>query len=167
MDAVIKLLDEIEEMLDRGKVVPFSGKISIDKDDFYSIIGEIRAGLPGELKQAKWVIDERNKILVDAQREADEIIKTAEDLKMRMIDDNEVTKQAYEQAATILDNAKHTANEVRLGAIEYADDLLSDAESKVRELKNVLYEENMKTDDYFGNTLQILNDNIQELRLGK
>lgn len=167
MESVMKLLDEIEDILDGSKVVPFSGKISVDKEDFYTILGEIRSSLPNELKQAKWVIEERSKILLDAQREVDEMLKNAEERMTRMIDENEITKQAYDQAATIIDSAKKTSKEMRLGAIEYAEDLLSDAESKVRELKNVLYEENMKTDEYFGNTLQILSENIQELRLGK
>lgn len=62
--------------------------------------------LPNELKQSKWVIEERNKILIDAQREADEIVKNAEDRMVRLVDENEVTKKAYEQAAAIIDSAK-------------------------------------------------------------
>ena len=72
MDSVLQLLDELEDVMDSSKAVPFSNKVSVDKEEIYDIISEIRMKLPNELKQSKWVIEERNKILIDAQREADE-----------------------------------------------------------------------------------------------
>ena len=167
MDSVLQLLDELEDVLDSSKAVPFSNKVSVDKEEIYDIISEIRMKLPNELKQSKWVIEERNKILIDAQREADEIVKNAEDRMVRMIDDNEVTKKAYEQAAAIIDSAKKTSKEMRLGAMEYAEGVLADAEGKLKELKAVVYSESIKTDDYLAQTLNVLAENIQELRMGK
>ncbi|MFV0313864.1 MAG: hypothetical protein ACK5I7_02040 [Anaerotignum sp.] len=167
MDSVLQLLDELEEILDSSRAVPFSNKVSVDKEELYDIIGEIRMKLPNELKQSKWVIEERNKILIDAQREADELMKNTEERMVRLIDDNEVTKKAYEQAAMIIDSAKKTSKEMRLGAMEYAEGLLADAEAKLKDLKDVIYSENMKTDEYYAQTLNVLAENIQELRLGK
>ncbi len=51
--------------------------------------------------------------------------------------------------------------------MEYAEDVLSSAQERLRELKNVVYDESMKTDQYFGDTLSVLSENIQELRLGR
>ena len=167
MDTVIDLLNELEEVLDNSRAVPFSNRVSVDKEELYEIITEIRMKLPNELKQSKWVIEERNKILIDAQKEADEIVKNAEDRMVRMIDDNEVTKKAYDQAAAIIESAKKTAKEMRLGAMEYSEGVLADAENKLKELKAVVYSESMKTDDYFAQTLNVLAENIQELRMGK
>lgn len=167
MDSVMQLLDEVEEILDNSRAVPFSNRVTIDKEEIYDIISEIRMKLPNELKQSKWVIEERNKILIDAQREADEIVKNAEDRMVRMIDENEVTKKAYEQAAAIIDSAKKTSKEMRLGALDYAESILVDAEGKLKELKEVVYRECKGTDDYFGQTLNVLAENIQELRMGK
>ena len=167
MDSVLQLLDELEEIMDSSRAVPFSNKVSVDKEEIYDIISEIRMKLPNELKQSKWVIEERNKILIDAQKEADEIVKNAEERLVRMIDDNEVTKKAYDQAANIIESAKKTAKEMRLGAMEYSESGLSDAENKLKELKAVVYSESMKTDDYFAQTLNVLGENIQELRMSK
>lgn len=167
MDSVYELLDEIEEILESSKVVPFSTKVSIDKDELYDILGEIRMKLPNELKQSQWVIEERNKIIIDAQKEADGILKTAEERMTRMVDENEVTKQAYEQATTIIDSAKKTSKDMRMGAVEYAEDVLADTETRLKELKAVVYDESIKTDEYFNHTLQVLAENIQELRMGK
>ncbi len=160
MDSVLQLLDELEDVMDSSKAVP-------NKEEIYDIISEIRMKLPNELKQSKWVIEERNKILIDAQREADEIVKNAEDRMVRLVDENEVTKKAYEQAAAIIDSAKKTSKDMRLGAMEYAESVLADAEGKLKELKSVVYSESIKTDDYFAQTLDVLAENIQELRMGK
>ena len=166
MDSVLQLLDELEDVMDSSKAVPFSSKVTVNKEEIYDIISEIRMKLPNELKQSKWVIEERNKILIDAQREADEIVKNAEDRMVRLVDENEVTKKAYEQAA-IIDSAKKTSKDMRLGAMEYAESVLADAEGKLKELKSVVYSESIKTDDYFAQTLDVLAENIQELRMGK
>ncbi len=56
---------------------------------------------------------------------------------------------------------------MRLGAMEYAEEMLSDAENKLKELKAVVYSESIKTDDYFAQTLNVLAENIQELKIGK
>lgn len=52
-------------------------------------------------------------------------------------------------------------------AMEYAESVLADAEGKLKELKSVVYSESIKTDDYFAQTLDVLAENIQELRMGK
>ena len=62
MDSVLQLLDELEDVMDSSKAVPFSSKVTVNKEEIYDIISEIRMKLPNELKQSKWVIEERNKI---------------------------------------------------------------------------------------------------------
>ena len=74
-DTVLKLLEELEQVVDEGRSSPFSNKVQVDKDEIFEIIDEIKMKLPNEIKQSKWVIEERNKILVDAQKEADEMLK--------------------------------------------------------------------------------------------
>ena len=167
MESIVQLLDELEDIIENGRSAPFSNRVSIDKDEVYDLISELRVKLPNELKQAQWIIEERNKILIDAQREADQIVKSAEERLQRMIDENEVTKKAYDQAAAIIDSAKKNAKEMRLGAVEYSEGILTDVENSLKELKAVVYSESIKTDEYFGQTLNVLAENIQELRMSK
>lgn len=167
MESIVQLLDELEDIIENGRSAPFSNRVSIDKDEVYDLISELRVKLPNELKQAQWIIEERNKILIDAQREADQIVKNAEERLQRMIDENEVTKKAYDQAAVIIDSAKKNAKEMRLGAVEYSEGILTDVENRLKELKAVVYSESIKTDEYFGQTLNVLAENIQELRMSK
>lgn len=167
IESIMEVLDELEETVENGRKTPFSNRVSLDKEDMLSLIEDMRNRLPNEIKQAQWVIEERNKILIDAQREADQIMKNAEERLVRMIDENEVTKRAYDQAAVIIESAKKTAKEMRLGAVEYSEGILADIETRLQELKTVVYSESMKTDEYFGQTLDVLAENIQELRMSK
>ena len=123
-DTVLKLLEELEQVVDEGRSSPFSNKVQVDKDEIFEIIDEIKMKLPNEIKQSKWVIEERNKILVDAQKEADEMLKEAEVRLSKLVEEHAVTQKAYEQAAEIMDAAKKSAKEMRLGAIDYADDVM-------------------------------------------
>ena len=67
---IFTLLETLEEMLEGSKSIPFSNKGIVDKEEMLEIIKEIRLKLPEELKQAKWVKEERQRILVEAQKEA-------------------------------------------------------------------------------------------------
>ena len=105
-DTVLKLLEELEQVVDEGRSSPFSNKVQVDKDEIFEIIDEIKMKLPNEIKQSKWVIEERNKILVDAQKEADEMLKEAEVRLGKLVEEHAVTKKAYEQAAEVMDATK-------------------------------------------------------------
>ena len=72
---IFTLLETLEDILEKSRNMPFSSKCIVDKEEVLDIIKEIRLKLPDELKQAKWVKEERQKILVQAQNEADDIIK--------------------------------------------------------------------------------------------
>ena len=164
MDAVLKLLDELEDILDQGKGKVFSNKVSVDKDEIYDIIHEIRLRLPNDIKQSKFIVQERNKILIDAQKEADEITKAAEEKMAMLIDEHEITKAAYAQSAEIIEASKKSAKEMRIGAAEYADEVLSVAESRLKEMQENLRRESITIDEFVGNTLDVLFENRRELR---
>ena len=122
------LLETLEEMLENSKTVPFSGKAIIEKEEMLDIIKEIRIKLPDELKQAKWVKEERQRILVEANKEAEDIVKEAENRIISMIDEHEITRKAYEQKAQIIETANEMSREISKGTKDYADNLLGNIE---------------------------------------
>ena len=65
---ILMLIDEIEDIIEAGTTVPFSGKVMIDKEEVLEIIKEIRIKLPDEIKQAAWIKEERQRILAQAQK---------------------------------------------------------------------------------------------------
>lgn len=125
---IFALLETLEETLEKSKTLPFVGKGIVDKDEFLDIIKEIRIKLPDELKQAKWVKEERARILVEAQKEADDIVKEAENRIISMIDEHEITRKAYEQKAQIIETANEMSREISKGTKDYADNLLEKIE---------------------------------------
>lgn len=125
---IFALLETLEETLEKSKTLPFVGKSIVDKDEFLDIIKEIRIKLPDELKQAKWVKEERARILVEAQKEADDIVKEAENRIISMIDEHEITRKAYEQKAQIIETANEMSREISKGTKDYADNLLEKIE---------------------------------------
>ena len=99
---IFTLLETLEDILEKSKNVPFTTKSIVDKEEFLEIIKEIRLKLPDELKQAKWIKEERQRILLEAEKEADEIVKEAENRIISMIDEQEITRKAYEQKMRLL-----------------------------------------------------------------
>lgn len=129
---ILTILETLEDLVERSTSVPFSGKCLIDREEVLEIVKEMRLKLPDDIKQAKWVKEERQRILLEAQKEANNILKDAENKIASLVDEHEITKQAYEQANEIIANAQKNAREMRLGAREYADGVLS----KVEEILN-------------------------------
>lgn len=125
---IFTLLETLEDILERSKGVPFSTKCVIDKDEVLEIIKEVRLKLPDELKQAKWVKEERQRILDEAQKEADDIVKEAENRIISMIDEHEITRKAYEKKAEIIETANEMSREISKGTKDYADNILAGLE---------------------------------------
>ena len=106
----LELITELEDIIDKGVAVPFSGRCLLDKEELLEIIQEIRLKLPTDLEQAKWIKAERINIINDARKEAEEIIKAANDQLVAMVDDSEITKKATQAAAEIMESANAEAN---------------------------------------------------------
>ncbi len=135
---IFTLLETLEDILERSKTIPFSNKGVIDKEELLEIIKEIRLKLPDELKQAKWVKEERQRILVEAQKEADDIVKEAENRIISMIDEHEITRKAYEQKAQIIETANEMSREISKGTKDYADNILQGIEVALEDALSVV-----------------------------
>lgn len=70
---VLELLEELEDIVDAATKVPMMSKVMVEAEDVFSIIREIRLALPDDVQQAKWIRDERDRILADAKTEYERI----------------------------------------------------------------------------------------------
>ncbi len=127
----LELLSELEEIIDKGVSVPLTGRCMLDKEELLEIIQEIRLKLPQDLEQAKWIKAERQNIINDANKEADEIIKIANDKVIAMIDENEITRKAISAASDITNKANAEAQAAKDSSYQYADYLLENVETVV------------------------------------
>jgi len=137
---IFTLLENLEEIIESGTKVPLSTKVMVDKEELSEILEEIRIKLPDELKQAKWVKEERQRIIMDAQKEADQIVKETETKIISLVDDHEITRQALAQKEEIIESADKVAREITTGTREYADALLERLEEILKEALNVVHD---------------------------
>lgn len=138
-------LENLEKLLDSAAKVPFSSKVMVDADELLEIIEDIKLKLPDELKQAKWVKEERQRIMEDAQKEADNLVRQAESRIVTMVDEHVITKQALAQKEEIIEEANKVSKEIYSGTREYADSVLE------------------KVEEVLKDTLQVVHDNRKEL----
>ncbi len=135
---IFTLLETLEDILERSRTIPFTEKGVVNKEELLEIIKEIRLKLPDELKQAKWIKEERQRILVEAQKEADDIVKEAENRIISMIDEHEITRKAYEQKAEIIETANEMSREISKGTKDYADNILQGIEVALEDALTVI-----------------------------
>ncbi len=131
---IMALIDRIEELVDNGRSIPLSGSKMIDPEKVYEIVDEIRAQFPDELKQARWIVKERQEMLEEAEKEANRILEDARDRAQAIAAEQEIVKLAEQQAAAIMDDARTKEREIRLGAEDYADEMLANLEVNLGKL---------------------------------
>src|ERR671938_576437 len=97
---VLVLIDKLDDLVHNAKPVPLTDQVRVDKEEIYDILDQMRATIPEEIKQARWIVKERQEMLAQAERQAEEIIE----------------------------DARAREREIRLGAEDYADDILNTLE---------------------------------------
>jgi cell division septum initiation protein DivIVA len=131
---ILTLIDRMEEILDHGRNVPMTQQRMVDVDKLYELIDEIRANYPDELKQARWIVKERQEMLEEAEKEANRVLEEARERAHAIAAEQEIVKLAEQQAADIMDDARAREREIRLGAEDYADEMLANLEANLGKL---------------------------------
>lgn len=135
---VLNLLEKIEDIVEDASKFPLSNKVMIDKEEILEVINEIRLKLPDEINRASWVAKERQRILNEAQNEADELIEKVKEQQNILLEENEITRNAKKYADQILEEAEIKANEMKMGAYNYSDDILSKLQDKIQDINNII-----------------------------
>jgi len=167
METILDFLDEMEEILDASRPVPFSNKVSVDRERLFDIIERIRLNLPTEIDKAQKIVYDYERIINEARNKSDIIVGEARSEAEKRADEHEVYKIAVLQANEIIDQSKKEANEIRQNVMEYADEILAKAEGTLREVMTSVNQGTRAIDDLFNNTLDIIYENRQELRGNK
>lgn len=139
---VDELLDLLDETMEESTNLPFTGgKRMVDVDKVRDIIDDVRLNMPAEIKQAKAIVNDRAEIVAGARREAEGIIKKAEDRARALIDQQEIVRQAQQKAAEILSAAQQQSREMRTTITDYCENMLRQTEETLArsaaEVKNV------------------------------
>jgi len=125
---VLVLIDKLDDLVHNAKSVPMTDTVRVDKEEIYDILDQMRATIPEEIKQARWIVKERQEMLAEAKKEAERIIRDARERQEQLVGQEEITKQAERAADDIVEDARAREREIRLGAEDYADEILKTLE---------------------------------------
>ncbi|MPZ73027.1 MAG: hypothetical protein GEU74_07315 [Nitriliruptorales bacterium] len=121
-------LAQMEQLLAEARPVPLSASVMVNRKDFEDVIDDIRASLPEELRQSRWVIKERDEVLQQAEREAEQTLADAKTEAARLISETEVVRRSQREAERILEEAREQSRVLRLEAEDYVDSKLANFE---------------------------------------
>ena len=164
MDALLDYLDDIEELLDKSRGVPLTGKISVEKEKLLDIVNEIRLSLPDDMRIAQRILGDHDKILEDAKHRAASLLDDAKMEAKTLINNHEISRRASEQAADHMEETKRSAREIRLNAMDYADEILEKAENQIRQTMDNMDQQHRRVMEYYEGITDIIYENRQQLR---
>lgn len=128
------LIDEMYDVLDKGWKMPLSaGKVFVDGEEVRQILDEIKEEIPSEVRKAKAIVADRSQIIDEAHREAETIIRVAQEKANAMIEQDEVVKQAQAKANELLAQAQAKFKEMRRASNDYVDDLMRRTDESLSE----------------------------------
>lgn len=136
-----QVIGDIEEYIDGCKMQAFSNtKIIVDRPQIEEFLDELRQYTPEEVKKYQRMLNNRDKILSDAKKKAQEVEDKAQAYADHMVNESQITRMAYEkaneilrdaqeQAKEILESATDDANSIRQGALDYTNAMLNNLHS--------------------------------------
>ncbi|MBQ7706268.1 MAG: hypothetical protein IJT72_00640 [Lachnospiraceae bacterium] len=179
---VEEMIDQIEIFIENCKYQPLSQtKIVVHKEELESMLEELKLKLPSEIERCRKIMRNKEAILADARTRSDAIITESVNEANRLVDQhnitelanvraNEILEMARNQAQQIVDQASEEANEIRLGAMYYTKDKLSemrDLYNRIHEVEKENYRtliESLESDTYvFENNISEMEANINLL----
>lgn len=161
MKNIDESINQLEELVNSAKTMPFANKSLIDAEKVKDIIEDMRKNLPEEIKRARYIDNEKDKIIAEAQAKANQLVDTAEerskslmqttDARVKtLISENNITQQALKEAKSILNKAQAKSDEIILNATNKADGL--------KKATNEYILKNLSTSE------QILMDSLDSIR---
>src|SRR3954447_5717580 len=131
---VLVLIDELADAVRNAKRFGRAGEVRVDKGRTYDIVERMRATVPGAVNQARWVVGEREELVVEAKLEAERILKETREHQARLITESAVMRSAEREAEMIVAGAHAREREIRLGAESYTDDIVHALELNLQKL---------------------------------
>ena len=122
------LLRQAVDVVTTAKPMPLSSSVLISRDQVLDLLEGALSALPEELRQARWLLREREEFMAEKQREADAVLEDVKAQAERMVSRTELVRQSKETAAKIISEAEETARRMRHEAEDYCDQKLAGME---------------------------------------
>ena len=114
-------LDDLELALAEARPMPLSASVLVSREALTQLVADVRERLPNELRQARWVLREREKVLNEAEQTAQRLIADAEQECLRLTGETEVVRAAEREAKRVTREAKEQSRSMRMEAEDYID----------------------------------------------
>jgi regulator of protease activity HflC (stomatin/prohibitin superfamily) len=133
---ILHLVDRLEELFNASRPIPLTHSVIVDEDKFLDIIDQMRISIPEEVKKAQQVNAQKERVLAQAQEEANRTLQVAREKADQLVDKETLVAEAQRRAAQIVEQGRIEAEEVRAGADQYAMDGLAGIETELERLLN-------------------------------
>ncbi|HEV2013812.1 MAG TPA: hypothetical protein VGR77_08025 [Candidatus Dormibacteraeota bacterium] len=124
-------IDRLEYLIAHSRQIPLTRTVVIDQEEALACIDDLRLSLPDEIKQARWTLQEQQRLLSEAQAEAARTVTRASERAQTMIGQHELVKRAEKQAEQMLRETAAKADETRRAADRYAWEVMQSLESQL------------------------------------
>ena len=144
-NGIEEIITTLYEMVQDAWSLPLGAeKCVVERDKVLDLLDEISNQLPGELKQAKTIVESRNEVITNAKREAENILKQAEQRAKQLISREEVYRQAEQEAAEMIKAAQQKIKELRQVTNDYVDDSMKRTEDAIAQALGEIRESRSK-----------------------
>jgi vacuolar-type H+-ATPase subunit H len=133
---ILHLVDRLEELFNESRPIPLTHNVIVDEDRFLDIIDQMRISIPEEVKKAQQVFTQKDRVLAQAQEEANRTISLAREKADQLIEKDSISQDAQRRAGQILEQARLEAENVKAGADQYSMDALLNLEVELERLLN-------------------------------
>jgi vacuolar-type H+-ATPase subunit H len=101
---VLVLIDKLDDLIHNARTVPLTDSVMIDREEIYDILDQMRSTIPEEIKQARWIVKERQEMLAEAKAEAERLLAEANEKATRLASEEDIVRLAEKQAKEVLGN---------------------------------------------------------------
>jgi F0F1-type ATP synthase membrane subunit b/b' len=127
-------LNHLDELVRDAKAMPLSASVLVNRDEVLELIADMQEALPDEIKQARWIVKDREDLLAKARADAEDIVEQARNEQLKMARQEAVVARAADEAERTLIEADEQSRAMRREAEEYVDAKLAQFEIALRRI---------------------------------
>lgn len=131
-------LDWIIQFISEAKPMPLSASVLVNREELLGLLTDLKAVLPRELKQARWMLRERDDFIARTRKEAQDILDEAHLQAERMVSKTDIVAEAVRSADRVVEEARETARKLRLDAEDYVDQKLANFEMVLHRIEQTV-----------------------------
>ncbi len=133
---ILQLIDRLEELFNEAKAVPFTHNVLVDEDKMLELIDQMRIAIPEEVKKAQQVMAQRDRVMAQAQEEANRTLQLAREKADQMMQKDMIMQEAQRRADQIISQGRAEAESTRADADNYVVDTLMQLQEQIAKLSN-------------------------------